>query len=183
MNRILSVTFLLFAVAFAAASQDFAVSFPPETAAEIEEAGGEPLVDSTLVGLDVMAAIPVCVTVSQSPGVRRALAAQVEKNEGKKFVGYRIRLYRGSGQGAREASASAISRFNALYPSIPAWRTYEAPNFRVSAGNFRSRVDAEAILRDVKSEFPGAFVVREQFKYPAVGQPVRREESSELSIF
>ena len=50
-------------------------------------------------------------------------------------------------------------------------RTYASPNFKVTVGNFRTRLDAEAFLRRIKGDFPDAFIVRERFKYPSIGQP------------
>ena len=71
---------------------------------------------------------------------------------------------------AREESAAVIRRFNALYPHIQAYRSFASPNFKVTVGNFRTRLEAEALLQRLKGDFPDAFIVRERFKYPSIGR-------------
>ena len=143
-----------------------------ETASEeIEHAGVESEIDSTLFGRDIFSTLPADLVVKQSAFVRKALSAQVGRNSGKTVNGYRIRLYFDSGRGSREASASVIKRFNEKYPNVQAYRTYASPNFKVTVGNFRTRIEAEYLLRRLKADFPDAFIVRERFKYPSIGRP------------
>ena len=141
---------------------------------EIEHTGLEAQVDSTLVGRDIFSALPEQVVVRQTPAIRSALNKQVSANASKNYNGFRIRLYFASSRTAREESAAVIRRFNTMYPYIQAYRTYASPNFKVTVGNFRSRLDAEAFLRTIVGDFPDAFIVRERFKYPSVGRPDTR---------
>ena len=149
----------------------FAQNFEEEEGTgEIEHAGEEVQLDSTLLGRDIFSALPEQVVVRQTPAVRAALSRQVAANERRNFNGFRIRLYFASSRTAREESAAVIRRFNALYPNIQAYRTFSSPNFKVTAGNFRTRLEAEALLRRIKGDFPDAFIVRERFKYPSIGR-------------
>lgn len=141
-----------------------------EIPSEIEYAGEEVQVDSTLLGRDIFSALPERVVVRQSPAVRAALNKQVAANAGKQYNGFRIRLYFASTRTARDESAAVIRRFNALYPHIQAYRSFASPNFKVTAGNFRTRLEAEALLQRIKGDFPDAFIVRERFKYPTIGR-------------
>ena len=141
-----------------------------EGTSEIEHTGDEVQVDSTLLGRDIFSALPEQVVVRQPAAVREALGRQVAANAGKNYSGFRIRLYFASSRTAREESASVIRRFNAMYPGIQAYRSYASPNFKVTVGNFRTRLDAEKLLRQIKADFPDAFIVRERFKYPSIGQ-------------
>ena len=138
---------------------------------EVEHAGVEAEIDSTLFGHDIFTTMPSGVSVKQSAAVRKALSSQVASNSKKTVNGYRIRLYFDSAKNAREASASVITRFNRMYPHIQAYRTFSSPNFKVTVGNFRTRVEAEYLLRSLKADFPDAFIVREKFKYPSIGTP------------
>ena len=135
---------------------------------EIEHAGEEVQLDSTLLGRDIFSTLPEQVVIRQSSAVRDALNKQVSGNAAKMYNGFRIRLYFASTRTAREESASVISRFNELYPHIQAYRSFASPNFKVTAGNFRTRLEAEALLRQIKGDFPDAFIVRERFKYPSI---------------
>ena len=149
---------------------------------EIEHTGLEAQVDSTLVGRDIFSALPEQVVVRQTPAVRAALNRQARANAGKSSSGFRIRLFFASNRTAREESATVIRRFNELYPHIEAYRSFSSPNFKVTVGNFRTRIEAEAFLRKLKGDFPDAFIVRERFKYPTIGRADTRpaELPSEL---
>ena len=140
-----------------------------EGTGEIEHTGTEVQVDSALLGRDIFSALPEQVVVRQSPAVRSALNRQVAANAGKTINGFRIRLFFASNRTARDESSSVIRRFSDMYPHVQAYRTYASPNFKVTVGNFRTRLEAEAFLRRIKGDFPDAFIVRERFKYPSVG--------------
>ena len=167
LNRILPLFFLL---AFSAPVLRAQNLEEEEVSSEIEHAGEEVQIDSTLMGRDIFSALPERVVVRQSPAVRAALNRQVSANASKNYSGFRIRLYFASSRTAREESAAVIRRFNDLYPHIQAYRTFSSPNFKVTVGNFRTRLDAEALLRQLKGDFPDAFIVRERFKYPSLGR-------------
>lgn len=168
-NKISLVLALLLSAGFPLLAQN-----PVEEAGEtgeIEHAGTEVQVDSALLGRDIFSALPEQVVVRQSAEVRTALNRQVAANADKTISGYRIRIYNASSPRAREESASVIRRFNDRFPYVEADRTYASPFFRVTAGNFRTRLEAEAFLQQVKSDFPDAFIARDRFKYPTLGTP------------
>lgn len=169
MNMNKKTALLLFLLAFPAALLR-AQNPEEEGTGEIEHTGIEIQVDSALLGRDIFSALPERIVVRQDPAVREALFRQVDANAGKNYSGFRIRLYFASNRTAREESAAVIRRFEAMYPNIQAYRSYASPNFKVTVGNFRTRLDAEALLRKLKEDFPDAFIVRERFKYPSVGR-------------
>ena len=138
--------------------------------------------DSTLFGRSVFDVLPSNVRVSQPASVAGALEGHVRSNASKQFSGYRIRLFFDSAQTAREASLAAISKFAALCPDVPVFRTYSSPNFKVTAGNFRTRLEAEDFLERIKDAFPDAFVVRERFKYPSIGKVMAACDSTNVFV-
>ena len=140
-----------------------------EGTGEIEHTGTEVQLDSALLGRDIFSALPEQVVVRQPSSVRAALNRQVAANAGKTINGFRIRLFFASNRTARDESSSVIRRFNEMYPHVQAYRTYASPNFKVTVGNFRTRLEAESFLRRIKGDFPDAFIVRDRFKYPSVG--------------
>lgn len=139
--------------------------------AESSVAGEAAQVDSSLAGRDIMSALPEDVVVRQSAAVRKALGDKVEGDALKTMSGYRIRLFLDSSRDAREASLEVMSRFHNSYPNVPVYRTFSAPNYKVSVGSFRTRVEAERLLRILKPDFPDAFIVRDRFRYPMLGSP------------
>lgn len=168
----------LFLAALPAAAQ-----LPSVSGDDLVHAGIEVEVDSTLDGRDIFSVLPDDVVVVQPAQVRDALNARIAANDASTFNGFRIRIYIGSKPAAREESLEALMRFNRRYPHIQAYRSYSTPNFKVSVGNFRTRVDAEILLNEIKGEFPDAFIARERFKYPTIGAPdMRGPEPTELSL-
>ena len=158
MKHSILLTLLAFFLAFPAFAQR------PDLSDETE---GQ--IDSLLADMSIYEALPSGLTLNQSGKIRTALEDQISGNAEKKFYGYRVRIYLGSSQTARDASAHVYASFRKLYPDIPSYRIYNSPNFRVVAGNFRTRLEAETFARSIKGSFPSATVVRDRFKYPAIG--------------
>lgn len=77
--------------------------------------------------------------------------------------GYRIQLIFDSD---RSSLNDAKARFFALYPKIDTYTTYNAPNFFLRAGDFRTRLEAEKIKSEVEQLFPTSFIVKETINLP-----------------
>jgi|SRR5690606_429662 len=84
-----------------------------------------------------------------------------EEKKGKKgtALGFRIQIY--SGPNRNEAYA-AQSRFQRQYSDVSTYVSYTQPNYRVKVGDFRSRSEAQAFMREVKNSFPTLFLFTEQ---------------------
>lgn len=163
MRKLLTILILAFSCALLVAQ---------ETTSAVsgqESAGEEVAIDSTLVGLNIFDLVPG--GVRQSATVDSAVRSRIEANGTKMVNGFRIRLYFNSAKNAREESAALMKRFNTLYPKIPVYRSYSTPNFKVTAGSFRTRAEAEYLLARIKTDFPDAFIVRERFRFPSMGTP------------
>lgn len=167
MNKFFILVFSLFVLALPAFAQDEEVL---SAVSALPSDDTEAYVDSLLAGRSVFDVMPSGVVIIQSRAVRTALDNQVAENVGKKFNGFRVRIFLSSAQDARDASARAFNLFTRLYPEIPAYRIYDNPNFRVTVGNFRTRLEADNFARTVKSHFPTASVMRDRFKYPSIGR-------------
>lgn len=141
-----------------------------EEGSDIQTVGNEVQVDSAIVGKSVFQILPDGVTVQQSAKVAGALGLQIEENARKQYSGFRIRIYFDNAQNAREKSSAVLEKFKENHPDMEGYRSYDSPNFKVTVGNFRNRAEADAALEVLKQEFPSAFVVREKFKYPAIGR-------------
>lgn len=77
--------------------------------------------------------------------------------------GYRIQLFFDS---ERNALNDARARFFAQYPRIDTYTTYNAPNFFLRAGDFRTRLEAEKIKSEIEEQFPTSFIVKEKINLP-----------------
>jgi hypothetical protein len=80
--------------------------------------------------------------------------------------GYRVQLYSGSGTEARLSANNLRAEFLANHPNIPAYLIYQAPNFKVRLGNFRTELEAAHLQRELAYQYPGGFVVKDKIKFP-----------------
>ena len=81
---------------------------------------------------------------------------------------YTIDYFFDNKQNARSASEAAMGRFKAAYPGHGAYRSFASPYFKVTVGDFRTKSEAMQLMRSLKSDFPSAFVVKENINYPIV---------------
>lgn len=72
--------------------------------------------------------------------------------------GYRIRIYSGSGLGAKQEQQQVRARFLSLYPGIDAYNRYDEPYFKIYVGDCRTRSDALKLHDRISREFPNSFI-------------------------
>lgn len=132
-------------------------------------------VDTTLAGKDIFHAMPLKargdkadVEIYQSQETANALRKQVSTNSSRTINGFRVRIFFDNKQTARQESEAVLKRFESLHRDIKAYRTYANPYFKVTVGDFRTKSEAMEVLSRIKTEFPSAFVVKENIEYPIV---------------
>ena len=77
--------------------------------------------------------------------------------------GYRIQIFSGSN---RKAAYSAQSKFQTKFPETHTYLSYRDPNFKVKVGDFRSRLEAEKMIEEMKPAFGGLFIISEKINLP-----------------
>ncbi len=106
------------------------------------------------------------VTITKDPGVDALVVRQGEIEPpalNPQIEGYRIQLFFDS---EKDALNDARARFFAQYPRIDTYTTYNAPNFFLRAGDFRTRLEAEKIKAEIEGQFPTSFIVKEKINLP-----------------
>lgn len=99
-----------------------------------------------------------------------AAAAQMNQSNGKIMTqGYRIRVFSGNQQAVSKNKAYSIkSDLLEFMPELDTYIIFKSPNWRLTAGNFRTSEEAHATLRILKSRFPAygreMFVVKEDIE-------------------
>jgi hypothetical protein len=89
----------------------------------------------------------------------------------KNLKGYRVKIH----FGAEKAKANEIkAKFCQMYPDIPAYMDYDTPNFSITVGNFRTRLESFKVYKEIQSDFPNAFMVEMKIDYPDL--TVKKEE-------
>jgi hypothetical protein len=77
--------------------------------------------------------------------------------------GYRVQIYSGSNRGA---AYNAQAKFNKEFPEMRTYIVYHEPNFKVRAGDFRTRIEAERMKEQLKAWFPVMFIISEKINPP-----------------
>ncbi|MBU2649521.1 MAG: SPOR domain-containing protein [Bacteroidetes bacterium] len=82
--------------------------------------------------------------------------------------GYRVQIFFESGNysGARAREVKEV--FELDYPEIPAYITWQSPNYRVRVGDFRTRMDAQRFLQQIIRDYPNAWVIKDEIKFPSL---------------
>jgi|SRR5690606_2826072 hypothetical protein len=97
------------------------------------------------------------VSVNQDKKITTLLDLRKEMNKTENDTDrYKIQIFNGNRSGAYAAQEELNSKF-AKWPSTV---VYEPPNFKTWAGNFRTKIEADRALKEIKANFPSAFIFK-----------------------
>lgn len=82
----------------------------------------------------------------------------VYNSKNPEVLGYRIRIYSGSGIDAKQQANRVRSLFLSKYPEIGADLQYDAPDYKVYVGDCRTRSEVLKLFNQIKRDFPYAFI-------------------------
>jgi hypothetical protein len=77
--------------------------------------------------------------------------------------GYRVQFYSGSN---RKEAFGAQNRLQQMHPELRTYINYKEPNFKVKAGDFRSRLEAVKLVQELKGTFTMLLVLSEKINPP-----------------
>ncbi len=96
-------------------------------------------------------------TVNQDSKITQLLELKKELEKGREFSdGYTIQLY----YGELDKANQTLRKYKGSYNNWPASIEYETPNYKVWAGNFSSRIEAERALIEIQKSFSSAFILK-----------------------
>lgn len=105
--------------------------------------------------------------VIQDSRIDQLITRHVEANQKISGVpGFRIRIFSQSGQVARQNANQVRGEFLKRYPDMDGYLTYDAPNFKVYVGDFRTRSEALKFHKRLSRDFPNAFIVADRINLP-----------------
>lgn len=104
------------------------------------------------------ARVSVSEDAQAAEAVASALRAQHVKNH---FNGYRVCVFFGNGQNARQQAAAAAELCKKSFPDIPVYMMYDNPYFKVTAGNCLTGEEAIILMGRIIGVFPKAFTKTE----------------------
>ncbi len=88
------------------------------------------------------------------------------KHRKAKLKGYRIQVFLGSYAQCRDERAK-YQKSGILFPS---YQVQNAPDYAVRVGDFRNIVEAMTALKDIKRNYPGAFIIPDDIEPPKLGE-------------
>lgn len=109
--------------------------------------------------------------VNQDPRLDKMLNWHIEENTKKEGIdGYRVEIFFSSELNALEQSKSKKVEFLSKYPEYEVHIKYDAPNFRVRIGDFRTKNEALKLHKKIERNYPMAFIVPDKIKFPLLKQ-------------
>lgn len=95
--------------------------------------------------------------VNEDSRINELLKLQKDlEKENKLSIVFTIQLYYGDLDKANDI----IKKYKRSYSNWPASIEYETPNWKVWAGSFTSRLEAERALKEIQSDFSSAFILK-----------------------
>jgi hypothetical protein len=92
----------------------------------------------------------------------------MENPDHKSIPGYRIQIFFDSGLNSSDRARQARDEFMLLFPEMPAYISWKAPNYRVRAGDFRTKLEAEKFLQLIMIDYPTAWVTKDDINFPVI---------------
>ncbi|WP_448701465.1 SPOR domain-containing protein [Mucilaginibacter sp. AW1-3] len=123
-----------------------------------------------LLSVSALAQTRGTVTVVKDPRIDTVLAKRAElsklPNSGQSSNsgnGFRVQFFMGSN---RTEAYNAQAKFNELYPDIKTYIMYSEPNFKVKAGDFKSRLEASRLMEQLRKQFTSLIIIPEKINLP-----------------
>lgn len=105
--------------------------------------------------------------VERDARLNKMLRWHVEKNKQQEGMeGYRVEIFFSSRSDAKEQALKTKADFLLKYPDYPVHIKFVAPNFRVRVGDFRTKQEAWKLYKQIKKDYPTAFVVPDIINFP-----------------
>ena len=123
------------------------------------------LITSTLSFAQKTVADTGKVVFVQDSSITNLVAKHIEINKKAKIKGYRVKIHFG-GDKSKEKEIKA--QFLSKYPDVPAYEKYDQPNFNIRVGDFRTKLEAYKLLKQIQTDFPASFIVQDDIEMPPI---------------
>ncbi len=89
-----------------------------------------------------------------------------ETNKSKNTLdGFRIQLFSGS---ERTNANQLKAQFLRQYPEVPIYLSYQQPFFKLRAGDFRTRTEAQSLYHKLLKEYGDVLIVPDKINFPII---------------
>ena len=114
------------------------------------------------------------IRISESDVLGEMLKREIVRDGSQMVTISRISIFFDNSQNARAGAIETMTKFEELFPDIPATMIHENPYFKVSVGFCISNDEALILLNKLRKEFPKAFLVRERVSVEELKQLSQR---------
>lgn len=87
--------------------------------------------------------------------------------------GFRVQIYTDSGNRSKLRTDRVKAEFDAKYPSVPSYISYNEPDYRLRVGDFRTRLDALRFLNEISSTYLSAIIVVDKINFPPLDKDTK----------
>jgi hypothetical protein len=91
---------------------------------------------------------------NDNDSIRTIIEKKRAYNE-RKGIGYRIQLY----NGAEKRVKTIRAKFRIEFPSIETYLKYNAPEWKIQVGSYKTTLEAAKALREINRKFSGSIVI------------------------
>lgn len=101
------------------------------------------------------------VTVTKDPQIDSLIARRLELNRAGlsgnnvTLSGFRVQIFSSLD---RALAYSELQKFKTRYPTISSYVSYKQPNYRLRVGDFRTRLEAEKLMNELKMFYNSMFI-------------------------
>ena len=105
--------------------------------------------------------------INQDPRLDKMLNWHIVKNEKMNGIeGFRVEIFFSSAMDALEQAKNKKVEFLSEYPEYTVNIKYDAPNFKVRVGDFRTKNEALKLHKKIEKSYPMAFIVPDKINFP-----------------
>jgi len=107
------------------------------------------------------------VTVNADNRVDSLITLHQLHNKTYPFIkGYRIQLFKDSGNEALDEAQEMMDKFKKEFPDLNTYLSFHEPYYRVRVGDFRTRLEALDWLQEIKRKYRNVWVIKDFINYP-----------------
>ena len=105
-------------------------------------------------------------SVNCDPALKSIESGLIEAGKKRQAYGYSVQIFFESGVDAQKKAENIAKKFeNDSKSNKKAFVFYEAPYFKVRAGDCRSRLEATRLKKSIEAQFPGCFIIECKIDY------------------
>jgi hypothetical protein len=117
------------------------------------------LIFTTILGAKAQSG---AVTIKADPRVDSLLVLHVAHNQNYPFIqGYRIQLFKDSGNEALDAAHEIMDKFSEYFPEYKTYLSFQEPYYRVRVGDFRTRLEALEAMEKIKKKYRNVWIIKD----------------------